>query len=152
VATRVVVPALGIDLAVTSQRTSYPACNVAMYLKQLRQPGQGGPTYLYAHARTGMFLPLLTRSRTNNGASMLGMRVEVYTGDNRRFVYKIDEVRRHVTDLRYVHRRKAESLWLQTSEGPRGTVPKLQVGASLVSSGAASHAAAHPVPRPVACG
>ena len=99
-----------------------------------------------------MFLPLLDRSRVNNGASMIGMRVEVYTGDNKRFVYRIDEVRRHVTDLRYVNRRKGESLWLQTSEGPRGTVPKLQVGASLVSSGSASHAEAHPKPRPVACG
>ncbi|HVL53315.1 MAG TPA: sortase [Vitreimonas sp.] len=151
-ATRVTVPALGIDLPVMRQPGSYPACNVAMYLAQLKQPGQGGPTYLYAHARSGMFLPLLDRSRVNNGASMIGMRVEVYTGDNKRFVYRIDEVRRHVTDLRYVNRRKGESLWLQTSEGPRGTVPKLQVGASLVSSGSASHAEAHPKPRPVACG
>ena len=152
VATRVRVPALGIDLPVMRQPGSYPACNVAMYLRDLKQPGQGGPTYLYAHARTGMFLPLLTKSQVNNGAGMIGMTVEVYTGDNRKFVYRINEVRRHALDLRAVFARGSESLWLQTSEGPKGTVPKLQVGASLVSSGTASHAVAHPVPRPVACG
>jgi len=152
VATRVRVPALGIDLPVMRQPGSYPACNVAMYLRDLKQPGQGGPTYLYAHARTGMFLPLLTRSQVNNGAGMIGMTVEVYTGDNRKFVYRINEVRRHALDLRAIFARGSESLWLQTSEGPKGTVPKLQVGASLVSSGTASHAVAHPVPRPVACG
>lgn len=152
VATRVVVPALGIDLPVVRQTTAYPACNVAMYLRELKQPGQGGPTYLYAHARSGMFLVLLERSRVNNGASLIGLEVQVYTGDNRRFVYRIDEVRRNVTDFRFVERRRGESLWLQTSQGPRGTVPKLQVGARLISSGAASYEAAHPLPRPVACG
>jgi hypothetical protein len=151
VATRVVVPALGIDLPVMPQRTSYPACNVAMYLTELSQPGQGGPTYLYAHARAGMFLALLTQSQISNGANMIGMRVDVYTGDDRVFTYQIDEVRRHTTDLAAVLARGNESLWLQTSEGPRGTIPKLQVGAHLVSSGSASHAASHPVPRPVAC-
>ncbi len=123
-----------------------------MYMAAFRQPGQGGATYLYAHARTGMFLPLLQRSQANNGASMIGMRVEVYTGDNRRFVYRINEVRRHAVDFRHVYARGGESLWLQTSEGPRGTVPKLQVGASLVSSDSVSHAAAHPRPHAVACG
>jgi hypothetical protein len=151
-ATRVAVPALRIDLPVIRQRTAYPACNVAMYLPIFKQPGQGGATYLYAHARTGMFLPLLQRSLVNDGRSMIGMIVQVYTGDNKVFVYRIDEVRRHALDLRYVKARRRESLWLQTSEGPKGTKPKLQVGASLVSSGPASRAASHPVPRPVNCG
>src|SRR4051812_16904258 len=86
VATRVQIAALGIDLPVIRQRTAYPACNVAMYLKELRQPGQGGSTYLYAHARVGMFLPILTRSKVNNGARMIGMTVKVWTGDSRVFV------------------------------------------------------------------
>ena len=151
VATRVVVPALGIDLPVMPQLTPYPACNVAMYLAELSQPGQGGPTYLYAHARAGMFLALLGQSQIAEGANMIGMQVHVYTGDSRVFTYRIDDVRRHTTDLAAVYARSSESLWLQTSEGPRGTIPKLQVGASLVSSGPASYAASHPVPRPVAC-
>ncbi|HSS35991.1 MAG TPA: hypothetical protein VLR93_06930, partial [Patescibacteria group bacterium] len=70
VATRVVVPALDIDLPVIRQPggpNAFPPCNVAMYLTQLHQPDQPGPTYLYAHARTGMFLPILEASKINNG-------------------------------------------------------------------------------------
>ncbi len=144
-------PALRIDLPVTRQRTSYPACNVAMYLTQLQQPGQGGATYIYAHARRGMFLPILERSRVANGASMIGLEVEVYTGDNMKFTYEIDRVHRHVRNMNAVLARKGETLWLQTSEGPRGTIPKLQVAARLVGAEPATHAAAHPLPRPVAC-
>jgi hypothetical protein len=151
VATRVVVPALGIDLPVIRQRHSFPECNVAMYLRQLRQPGQGRATYLYAHARTGMFLPLLTRSRVNGGASMIGMRVLVYTGDSRLFVYRIARVYRHATSLSRPLSARSEQLWLQTSEGPHGTIPKLQVRADPVSAGPAPYAAAHPRPQPILC-
>ena len=123
-----------------------------MYLEQLRQPGEGGATYLYAHARRGMFLPLLQSSQVNDGAGMIGLTVHVYTGDNRRFTYRIDRVRRHARDLNEVLSTRGERLWLQTSEGPRGTVPKLQVAAAFVESARVSHAEAHPRPRPVACG
>jgi len=69
VATRVVVAALGIDLPVVRQPDpDYPACDVAMYHEALGQPGQGRATYLYAHARTGMFLPILDASKVDNGA------------------------------------------------------------------------------------
>jgi hypothetical protein len=122
-----------------------------MYLRQLHQPGQGRATYLYAHARTGMFLPLLTRSRINGGASMIGMRVLVYTGDSRVFVYRIAHVYRHATSLTRPLAARSEQLWLQTSEGPHGTIPKLQVRADPVSAARASYAAAHPRPRPIAC-
>ena len=151
VATRVVVEAIGIDLPVIRQRTAYPQCNVAMYLRGLRQPGQGGATYLYAHARAGMFLPLLDQSERSNGANMIGMRVKVYTGDNRVFTYRISRVYRHATSLDRVVGTKGETLWLQTSEGPRGTVPKLQVKATFVSSANAGFDEAHPRPRPVSC-
>jgi Sortase domain len=152
VATRVVVPGLGIDLPVIAGRPEYPACNVAMYLKAFRQPGQGGPTYLYAHARTGMFLPLLTHSRISNGAGMIGLPVRVYTGDGQLFTYRIDRVYRHTTSLNGVTARRGERLWLQTSEGPHGTIPKLQVTARFVSRSAASYDASHPLPRPLRCG
>jgi hypothetical protein len=151
VATRVVVPALRIDLPVTRQTTSYPACNVAMYLKELKQPGQGGVTYLYSHARTGNFLPLLEESRIADGRRMIGMTVLVYTGDNHLFTYRISEVRRHVTDFAPAFAWRGESVWLQTSEGPRGTAPKLQVVAEFVRSQPTDYASAHPVPRPVSC-
>lgn len=150
VATRVAVPAMGINLAVMRQLTSYPACGVAMYMLELKQPGQGGVTYLYAHAQKGMFLPLLEESKINDGQRMLGMDVIVWTGDNLRFVYRIQEVRRHVTTLTGALQWKGESVFLQTSEG-RGIPQKLQVVATFVSVSSSDYASAHPTPRPRTC-
>jgi hypothetical protein len=153
VATRVVVAALGIDMPVVRQPDpAYPACDVAMYHEALGQPGQGRATYLYAHARTGMFLPILDASKVDNGAVMLGMIVEVYTSDDQLFLYEVTEVRRHQLDLDAAVAATTEQLWLQTSEGPKGTRPKTQVVARFLSTGAADHAAAHPVAAPVVCG
>lgn len=151
-ATRVVVQGLGIDLAVIRQPDpKYPACGVAMYHEALSQPGFGRATYLYAHARTGLFLPILTASRIANGTKMLGMIVEVYTSDDQLYLYQITEVRRHQLDLDAAVAARTEQLWLQTSEGPKGTRPKTQVVAQFVSFGPADHAAAHPDPKPSVC-
>jgi hypothetical protein len=155
VATRVVVKRLDIDLPVmlqTSDYGEYPLCDVAMYLPQLGQPGQGRATYLYAHAQPGMFLPLLTESERNDGERMRGMTVEVYTSDDWRFVYTITEVRRHTRSLDDAFQTTTERLWLQTSEGPQGTVPKLQVVADYLSAEKADPKAAHPPARPRICG
>ena len=153
VATRVVVAALGIDLPVVRQPDpAYPACDVAMYHEALGQPGQGRATYLYAHARTGMFLPILDASKVDNGAAMLGLIVEVYTSDDQLFLYEVTEVRRHQLELDAAVAATTEQLWLQTSEGPKGTRPKTQVVARFLSTGAADHDAAHPVANPVVCG
>jgi hypothetical protein len=156
VATRVRVAALKIDLAVIRQSDrSYPACNVAMSYQdpRLGQPGGGRATYLYAHARTGMFLPLLNQSKVSNGKKMLGMVVEVWTSDDQRFLYVITEVRRHVpTTSAFIapFAVKTEQMWLQTSEGV-GTMPKLQVVAEFLSQETAPHAEANPVAKPVNC-
>jgi hypothetical protein len=121
-----------------------------MYLRDLYQPGQGRATYIYAHAREGMFLPMLDASKVNNGAGMLGMLVQVYTSDDQLFVYEVTSVRRHQTDLDRATKAKTEQLWLQTSEGFH--IPqKLQVVARFVTSGPARHADAHPTPHPVVC-
>ena len=122
-----------------------------MFIQDLSQPGFGRATYLYAHARTGMFLPILTASKVNNGAQMLGMVVQVYTSDDQLFIYEISEVRRHQLNLDAAIAATTEQLWLQTSEGPKGTVPKTQVVATFVSSEPADHAAAHPVAKPRVC-
>ena len=156
-ATRVVVAALGIDLPVIKQpNASYPSCNVAMYLDTLGQPGEGRATYLYAHARTGMFLPILTDSKVNNGAAMLGMIVQVYTSDDYVFTYEITQVRRHQRTLDDALNATTEQLWLQTSEGPRappGVIsPKVQVVAMPLSVESANPAEAHPVAHPITCG
>jgi hypothetical protein len=157
VATRVQVPALRIDMAVIKPPggpSTYPLCNVAMYLDvpPLGQPGEGRAIYLYAHAREGMFLAILKASQVNDGKKMLGMIVNLYTSDDQLFLYEIFEVRRHQTDLNDALHATTEELWLQTSEGPKGTPGKTQVIGRLLSTGPADHALAHPVPKPVVCG
>ena len=155
-ATRVRIAALKIDLPVVKQPDpSFPACDVAMYYidSRLGQPGQGRATYLYAHARTGMFLPLLTASKVSNGAKMKGMVVEVWTNDDQRFLYVVTEVRRHVpvtTAFNAPFAAKEEQMWLQTSEGV-GPQPKLQLVAELLSQEPASHKEANPVAKPRNC-
>jgi hypothetical protein len=154
VATRVVVRRLDIDLPVVLQsdyNPDYPVCDVAMYFADMYQPGQGRATYLYAHARAGMFLPLLLQSQRNNGQRMLGMTVEVYTSDSWRYVYTITEVRRHSESLSDAFSATTEQLWLQTSEGPTGTIPKLQVVAEFLSAAPTDFKSAHPKPRVDIC-
>jgi len=154
VATRIVIRRLDIDLPVMLQPDSYglfPLCDVALYIPALGQPGEGRATYIYAHARVGMFLPLLNASLHNDGARMLGMTVEVYTSDNWLFLYTITEVRRHTRNLDAALNTDFERLFLQTSEGPDGTVPKLQVVADYLSSEPTDAASAHPKPHPRVC-
>jgi hypothetical protein len=155
VASRVRIAALKIDLPVIDPSNGYPACNVAMYYgdRRLGQPGEGKAVYLYAHARTGMFLPILTASKISNGNKMKGMIVEVWTSDDQRFLYVVTQVLRHVPfDETFIKpfAAKNEQLWLQTSEGV-GTQPKLQIVAEPLSQEAASHAEANPVAKPVSC-
>jgi hypothetical protein len=155
VATRVRVAALDIDLPVVQPAggaEAYPWCDVAMYIQELGQPGQGRAIYLYAHARTGMFLPILDASLVQNGKSMLGMVVELWSSDDQRFLYEITEVRRHQLDLEDAIDADGEELWLQTSEGPRGTPGKTQVIAKPISQEAADPSDAHPEAKPVDCG
>ena len=153
VATRVRVAALDIDMPIVEGPAGYPYCDVAMYLldkeqQRLGQPGQGRATYLFGHARTGMFLPLLdTPEKTQ-----LGMVVEVWTSDDYRFLYEIVDVRRAQTSLDDPLAADSEELWLQTSEGPRGTVGKTQVIAEPLSVERADPEDAHPTPKPVDCG
>ena len=155
------IPSLEIDLPIVSRDlpvpnqgpSQYPPCDVAIYHPAFVQPGEPGTTYLYAHARDGMFLPLLTASERQNGAGMIGSLVEVYTDDDLRYVYAITLVKRHALDFSIADNVPAgvSQLVLQTSEGPRGTVPKLQVLAELQDVLPATDAAAHPKAKPRAC-
>jgi hypothetical protein len=152
-ATRVVVVGMGINLPVIEGPRNALYCNVAMFTRELSQPGEPGATLLYAHARTGMFLPLLTASRVNNGASMIGRTVLVYTSSSRYYKYRITQVKRHQTSIQGAFGvGTAKVLWLQTSEGPYATSTKLvviagQVGGPYVTT----YAQAHPTPRPISC-
>ena len=160
VATRVAIPALRIDLPVVHSPVNeqFPLCNAAEYLtldRSFAYPGLPQATYLYAHARTNMFLPLLTYSQHNNGQAMLGMSIEVYTADNQRHIYEITKVIRHVPDLPSSLDRplgaKTDELWLQTSEGPLETSTKLQILALPVGVLAADPTAAHPTAQGNVC-
>ncbi len=150
VATRVVVPALRIDLPVVrppADPNHFPYCDVAEFIQELSQPGLPGATYLYAHAREGMFLPLLETA----DAKLSGMLVQVYTSDNLVFLYEIRRVLRNQSSLDEAFAATDEQLWLQTSEGPTGTIGKTQVVARPISVGPADPVAANPTPKPVAC-
>lgn len=151
VATRVVIPVLSIDLPIVLGTDAYPLCNVAMYFKELGQPGEGRATYLYAHARAGMFGPIYELAHAGRQRKMLGMIVQVYTSDDRLYLYEIHEIRLHQTSLDDAFSATTEQLWLQTSEGPKGTPGKTQIIAVPLSVGNADPADAHPTPHPVAC-
>jgi hypothetical protein len=159
-ATRVVVPALNIDLPVIPGNNGYPLCNVAMYiddlgkpLKDLGRPGRAGATYIYSHARDGMFGPIYHLAiEKRNPRKMLGMMVQVYTDDAKVYLYEITQVKLHQTSLDAAIGATSQELWLQTSEGPRGTPGKTQVRALPISVADAGYKESHPKPKPVACG
>ena len=160
VATRIRVPALSIDLPIipSPSNEEFPICNAAEFMNlgtPLGYPGLPQSVYLYAHARSNMFLPLLNASKVDNGAAMVGMWVEIYTDDNQRHVYEISEVLRHVPDnsdsLARPATAKTDQLWLQTSEGPYVNGTKLQVVAQPVGVLPASAADAHPASKGNVC-
>jgi hypothetical protein len=140
----------GIDLPVVRSPKGYPYCNVGMYMGALNQPTEPGVTYLFAHARKGMFLPLLDEWVQNRGVDMIGMKVYVYTSDNMRYTYVVDKVWKSKSlDGAYT---TSEQLWLQTSTGPNYTYPKLFLRAKRTDAIPVSSSAAHPTPHVVKCG
>ena len=159
--TRIVVEALGIDLPVVSgdllvpaNPPDYPLCDVAQYLTTYRFPGRAGTTtWIYGHARPGMLLAMLDASDVNNGAKLVGLRADLYSDASRRYTYRITKVLRHATDRSSAARVIApdRGLVLQTSEGPNGTIPKLQVVAEFVSMTTVDRVEAMPPASPRAC-
>jgi hypothetical protein len=152
-ATRITIPSLSIDDPIIPQPAHevYPLCGTAEYLvldKAYGYPGAPQATYLFAHARSGMFLNLLTQSQINNGAGMIGAWVEVYTDDNQRHIYEITKVIRHVPpDAAFADgalSATTDELWLQTSEGHLDSSTKLQILAMPIGVIAATYEDAHP--------
>jgi hypothetical protein len=155
---RVRIPSLGIDLPVVSSEhpipgnsRDYPLCDVAQYWTIYDLPGAPGTTWIYAHAQPGMFLPIFLTADSTGGAGLFGREVTLQLRGGRLLRYEIDEVRQHALNRRIAKRDRPgeHRLVLQTSEGPPGTVPKLQVAARLVSAEWTTQRA--PVPRPRAC-
>jgi hypothetical protein len=155
---RIQVPSIGVDLPIVSSelrvrgnRRGYPLCDVAQYWTIYDLPGAPGTTWIYAHAQPGMFLPILENTLATDGRGLIGDLVTLQLRDGRVLRYRIDEVKQHALNRRIARRDRPgeQRLVLQTSEGPPGTVPKLQVAATL--SGAATTDERAPRARPRAC-
>jgi hypothetical protein len=152
--TRVVIRDLRIDLPVVrpARGEDYPLCDVAEFLPAYGLPGLPGVTYIYAHARAGMFLPLLEASRMADEAVLLGVGVDVYTADGYRRRYAIREVHRRVRTFDVVNDLRGDGLVLQTSETDHHTGTKLMVVARPVGDAElVSETKARPQARPRAC-
>jgi hypothetical protein len=159
-ATRVRVPkqgvmSAGIDMAVIRGNDGYPLCNVAMYsgaYSQPREPSEWA-SFIFAHARTGMFLPLLKEWQQNKGSQLIGKYIYVYTSDNKMHTYRITSLVTGLkTQMAKITSAGVDKLWLQTSTGPNYTYPKLFVKSTWVSTVSVSYSAAHPTPHPRKCG
>lgn len=156
-ASRVTVTTLDIDLPVVSSDLqpppNFPLCDVAQYLTTYRQPTDEGTTYIYAHAREGMFLPLLDASERDDGAELLGVEVQVYSDDGQLHRYEIFEVERHAKDYDLANSTPEgeRRLILQTSEGAGADVPKLVIGAEYLGSEEVDIGEATPEAQPREC-
>ncbi len=159
IATRITIPAIGIDLPIVTSppNEQFPLCNAAEYLvldKPLAYPGLPQATYIYAHARTGMFGPLYFADKAHNLASLIGLWVQVYTSDDQDHVYQISETIPGVSGSSALERAGAattDQLWMQTSEGPYESSTKLQVVAEPIGVVAATAADAHPTGKGNVC-
>lgn len=121
---RIQIPRLGIDLPIAEgdiardidqQKTPE---SFAFHLPGTAIPGEGSNTYLYAHARTGMFLTLWNAKP--------GDEVFISTPDLRVLKYVIVETHPRVApdDVSWVQPTPGERLTLQTSTGPNPTDPR----------------------------
>jgi hypothetical protein len=154
---RIRIPAAGIDLpVVSSERTvpgnvpsDYPLCDVAQYWTKYDRPGKPGTAWIFAHAQPGMFLPLFTISEGTGGNGLIGASIYLQLRDGRLLTYRINEVKERTSNENIARRGSAgeHRLVLQTSTGPPGTIPKLQVAATLIDAEEATEKAPKPEPR-----
>jgi hypothetical protein len=144
---RIALPRLGIDLPLELgdvvrdvPRPGYAGGtpeNVALIFPSTRLPGEGGNTYIYAHARAGMFLSLWS--------ARVGDEVDIYRQDGSlRRVYRVAVILPRVdpSDTQWLDADGIERLTLQTSTGPVPGNPRFIVVAYPESS--SSEASAHP--------
>ena len=152
--TRIVLAKANVDLPVVEPRPNekFPYCDVAERLDYYTVPGNNWVTYLYAHARPGMFGGLLVASWKPD-SYLMGAKVLVYTSDDLVYTYEVTEIHRHqkYTSFAVADSLTGEALVLQTCEDASGIGPKLIVVARPVKAGSASHSAAHPDANPRVC-
>lgn len=124
---RIRIPRVGVDLFIREgdltrdvEQARTPE-GFAFHLPGTTLPGERGNTYLYAHARVGMFLSLWdVRS---------GDQVLIVAPDGRVLVYVVREVLPRVApdDVAVTRPTPDERLTLQTSTGPRPSDPRFVV-------------------------
>lgn len=128
---RIAIPRLGIDLPIAEGDVQRDVEDLrtpegyAFHLPGTALPGQNGNTYLYAHARRGMFLTLWN--------ARPGDAVVVTGPDGRQLVYLVGEILPSVppTDVSSTRPTASERLTLQTSTGPSPSDPRFVVFAFL---------------------
>jgi len=124
---RIQIPRLGIDLPIEEgdiQRDTVDQLtpeNFAFHLPGTAIPGKGSNSYLYSHARPGMFLSLWN---AHEGDAVL-----ISTPDRLALRYVVTEVHPRVPpdDLSWVRPSAAERLTLQTLTGPNRGDPRFIV-------------------------
>ena len=124
---RITIPRLGINLLIKEGDVvrdidqQHTPENYAFHLPGTAMPGEGGNTYLYAHARVGMFLSLWNARPRDE--------VFITAPDGRLFIYVIRDVLPRVapTDVSSTSPTASERLTLQTSTGPNGSDPRFVV-------------------------
>lgn len=130
---RVRVPRLAIDLPIAegdlrrdTEQQQTPE-GYAFHLPGTAIPGEGGNTYLYSHARAGMFLALWE--------ARVGDEVLVRAPDGRELRYVVSEVlpRVHPSDVSVAMPTTTERLTLQTSTGADPEDPRFVVIATPAS-------------------
>jgi LPXTG-site transpeptidase (sortase) family protein len=124
---RIQMPRLGIDLPITEgdlvrdtvdQQTPE---HFAFHFPGTAIPGTFGNSYLYAHARTGMFLSLWN--------ARVGDQVTIKTPDGAELKFVVTEVHPRVppTETSWIQPAGDERLTLQTSTGPNRADPRFVV-------------------------
>jgi hypothetical protein len=164
IATRVrirgTVPPVDLPIVTSPAHEEFPLCDAAEYYtvngRALAYPGLPQATYLYAHARDGMFGPLWNLDKAKQLPTLIGLWVEVYTADNQDHVYQITQILPgvSVSDPAWIEKpasATSDQLWLQTSEGPYETSTKLQIVAEPIGVVAASATDSHPTGKGSVC-
>jgi LPXTG-site transpeptidase (sortase) family protein len=127
---RIQIPRLAIDLPIMEgdlQRDTVVQQTpegFAFHLPGTAIPGSGSNTYLYAHARRGMFLSLWN--------ARVGDQVSISTPAGEPITYVVTEVHPRVApnDISWVQPTPEERLTLQTSTGPNREDPRFVVVAA----------------------
>jgi len=124
---RIQIPRLGIDLPIQEGDITRDTVDQqtpegwAFHLPGTAIPGQGANSYLYAHARRGMFITLWNAA--------IGDEIWISTPDGTRLRYVVNEIHPRIPpeDVSWAAMTPPDRLTLQTSTGPNPGDPRFVV-------------------------